>query len=97
MAKHTQGKKMSKGLRLSCKSQASTQPAVEPKATHVKTALRAAFEQIKVAKGIDLGALPRVVMDCLYSKAGTRPFGRGWTANLSPRTTKQLVQQGVFA
>jgi fructose/tagatose bisphosphate aldolase len=38
-----------------------------------------------------------VVLSCLHTKAGVKPVGRGWTASLSPRTTKQLVHEGVFA
>lgn len=38
-----------------------------------------------------------VVDNALKTNAGRNKVGRGWTANISPRTTKQLVHEGVFA
>ena len=38
-----------------------------------------------------------VVDNAFKTDAGRNKTGRGWTANLSPRTTKQLIHEGVFA
>lgn len=102
MAKHIiDGKgKVSKGLRISCSGlrKQAIMPSVQ--ATHVGTAMREAMLNIQIDPSIQYMGKRDVVESILVAgkrNAGNIPVGRGWTANLSPRTVKQLTQEGVFA
>lgn len=61
----------------------------------INSAMRNAFLNMK-CKNV---ASP-IVTTCLHvlaTKSGTKPVGRGWTADLSMRTFKKLQSEGIFA
>lgn len=60
---------------------------------YVNTAMRNAFENIQVKK---VSSLAKTIVNVLSTKAGKKPIGRGWTANVSKRTLHMLQAQGVF-
>lgn len=63
----------------------------------INTTMRNAFNNAKVSNAIIGSPLVASVVNALASKAGTKPVGRGWTANVSKRTLHTLQAQGVFA
>lgn len=100
MAKHKAGKAVSKGLRRSSikAGKKAQRPAIT--AERVGTAMREALLNIKVAPNIAYQEGASVVGHILVAakrNAGNNVVGRGWTANLSPRTVRALTEQGVFA
>lgn len=103
MAKHVKGKAVSKGLRRSSINAGKRKERSAITAERVGTAMREAMLNIKVSADIKPGpqsAATRIVNDILVAagrNAGNNVVGRGWTANLSPRTVRALTEQGVFA
>lgn len=63
----------------------------------INTAMRNAFENAKVSNAIIGSKLVISIIDAVNTKAGIKPVGRGWTANISKRTFLQLQKDGVFA
>ena len=55
--------------------------------------LKQAFANAKVCKGVQVSLLERVGTS--YDNTKDKQ-SRGWIANVSPKTTKQLVKEGVF-
>lgn len=82
------------GKRISCKGNVkAAQAIIEPIAARTKTAMHLAFKSAmktpsKVNFKIELA---------IRNGAGTKPTGRGWTADVSHRTFKALQASGVFA
>lgn len=83
-------------------------PAIIVQAERVATAMREAFLNMKVrvfdtgtANGLSGHQRQSKVVDAVLNSvkqnAGNNRVGRGWTANLSARTVRQLTEQGVFA
>lgn len=108
MAKHIKGKFISKGIRTSSKPNPKSctldknglevvRKVAKADLQVVRTAMRNAFENTKVTVKTAGGNAGKVIMNALSTKAGTRPVGRGWTANVSKRTLHTLQAQGVFA
>lgn len=74
-------------------------PSVK-QAERVGTAMREAFLNIKVnahESGIKAGDILHNILNSAKRNTGNNVVGRGWTANLSPRTVRALTEQGVFA
>lgn len=78
--------------------------AIIEQASRVATAMREALLNISVvipadynpAKHNSISKVTDAILNSGKQNAGNKPVGRGWTANLSPRTVKQLTEQGVF-
>lgn len=106
MAKHVKGKLVSKGQRkssnkLNKRSVAiiarNEQVAAAQQAERTPNAMHQAFRNIKVAVHIKTSQVIDSVLKSFDNKSGNPKVGRGWTANLSPRTVKKLTKEGVFA
>lgn len=99
MAKHIiDGKgKVSKGIRTSCKPNASKHPAIIVQAERVANAMHNAFLNIKIAASHKGDAVVKNILNSAKQNAGNNKPGRGWTANVSSKTLKQLIADGVFA
>ena len=112
MAKTTTTKgKLSKGLRRSSAHIRKTTPRVVSSKTdgltvrapsvklaeRVGTAMREAMLNIKLPTRVVGGAIVDDILTSAKRNAGNNLVGRGWTANLSPRTVRALTEQGVFA
>lgn len=107
--KHIKGKSVSKGLRRSSiKAGAPKKPAIIVQAERVSTNMREAFLNMKVdvvsvenGKLVDhmakRGTIANAVLTSAKQNAGNNKVGRGWSCNLSPKTIRQLTEQGVFA
>lgn len=102
MAKHKIDGKgfVSKGLRRSSinAGKKAQRPAIT--AERIGTNMREAFLNIKVAADAVSGQAKDIVDDILTAakrNTGNNVVGRGWTANLSPRTVRKLTEEGVFA
>lgn len=63
----------------------------------INTAIRNAFINAKVSNAIIGSPLVNTVVNALSTKAGVKPVGRGWSANVSRRTLAKLTKEGVFA
>jgi hypothetical protein len=57
----------------------------------MNTAIREAFIKASAT------AFNVLVNDAINSKAGVNKPNRGWTLNASPKTIKQLMNQGILA
>lgn len=100
MAKHIIGKNKSAGSRISCHGNKRKAIIPSVQATRVGTAMHEAFLNVKVADTADMNGSRDIVDSILVAakrNVGNNLIGRGWTANLPPRTVKQLTQEGVFA
>lgn len=62
----------------------------------IKSSFRLAFENAQVKRNAVGTPLVTAIINSLQTKSGIKNAGRGWTANLSPRTTKNLVKEGIF-
>lgn len=103
MAKHKIDGKgfVSKGLRRSSIKAGKTKQRVVVQAERVATAMREAMLNIKISASEPAYGNGRNIvaniLTCANRNAGNNVVGRGWTANLSPRTVRALTEQGVFA
>ena len=73
-------------------------PSVQ--ATHVGTAMREAMLNIQIdptTPHINKRDVVESILVAGKRNAGNIPAGRGWSANLSAKTVRQLTQEGVFA
>lgn len=70
-------------------------PSVK-QAERVGTAMREAFLNIKIAVSGKSDIVDNI-LNSAKRNTGNNVVGRGWTANLSPRTVRALTEQGVFA
>ena len=56
-----------------------------------------AFLNIKLPTRVVGGLIVDSILNSAKRNTGNNVVGRGWTANLSPRTVRALTEQGVFA
>ena len=55
--------------------------------------MRNAFMNSKISKE---SVLTETILNVLSTKAGTKPYGKGWSLNVSGRTHKALASQGFL-
>lgn len=101
MAKHiAKVGRTSKGQRRSCNKLVKRNAIIVPDpltVTHVPNAMANAFLNIKIAASIKTSEIVDHILTGIKNKSGMPKAGRGWTANVSPRTLKKLIAEGVFA
>jgi hypothetical protein len=97
MAKHQKGKQVSKGVRRSSINAGKPVKRQAIVVERVRSAMSEAMCNIKIASHITESKVVDAVMVGIKQHTGNPKAGRGWTANLSPRTVKALTEAGVFA
>lgn len=103
MAKHIKNpSSFSKGQRRSSiRAGSPKKVAIINQVERVATNMREAFLNMKVAVTKEqvpaAGKVVNAVLTSIKQNAGNNKVGRGWSANLSPKTIRQLTEQGVFA